>query len=106
MHLLDSFAVIAVQHNSGTTPAPRVAASHYPPCRRTPAAEPHASGEKKTERVPTGYRVNAHAHTVVLTKKLRLRHSPWPCSFFRTAEWPRGLKFPLRLSPPVEDERR
>lgn len=52
---------------------------------------------KETERVPTGYCINAHSHAdgiVVLIKKLQLCHLPRLCSLFRTAEWPRGLKFP------------
>lgn len=37
VHLLDSFAVIALQHNSGTTLVPRVSALHYPPCPLNPS---------------------------------------------------------------------
>lgn len=52
---------------------------------------------KETERVPTGYCINAHSHAdgiVVLIKKLQLCHLPRLGSLFRAAEWPRGLKFP------------
>lgn len=103
VHLLDSFAIIALQHNSGTLEE-RVSALHYTPTiLNLWLLITHKW--KEMERAPSGHRVHADG-VVVFIKKPWLCHSPWRCSFFRTAEWQRGLKFPPRLSSPSGDEGR
>lgn len=99
VHLLDTSAVIALQHNSGTTlVVPRVSALHYPPppgpvpCKAWPL---NTHKWKEMQRVPTGHRTQPIA---VLIKRLWLCHASWWCLLFRTTEQPRGLKFPLVLS--------
>lgn len=108
LHLLDSFAVIALQHNRDDTRSSSVSVTLSPRSPKPPAAE-HRQMESNGESA-NGLSI-AHVRTcadgvVVFIKKPWLRHLPWRCSFFRTAEWQRGLKFPLRLSSPVGDEGR
>lgn len=64
VHLLDTFAIIALQHNSGTTLAvPRVSALHYPSCPLTKTLtaehtqmERDGEGAKRLSHTCTGRR--------------------------------------------------
>lgn len=69
MHLLDPFAFIAVQHNSGTTLAPRVSTLHYPPCLRTRAAE-------RTQMERNGESANRLSHKCTRTHSCAHREAP------------------------------
>lgn len=61
LHLLGSFAIIALQHNSWPTLAAQVSPLHYPPCLFTSATE-YTHKWKETARVPKGYCSNSRTH--------------------------------------------
>lgn len=85
----------------GTSHAvPRVSALHY-------HVNVHTNGEGWIERQQAVAQMHKHTDGIVaFIKELWLCRSPWLCSFVHSAEWHRGLNFPVPLGSPVRDERR
>jgi len=106
VHLFDRFAVIALQHNPGTSHGvPQVSALHYPV---KSGSGSHTNGKRwKGRQLAVAYMHKlTDGGVVVFIKERWLCVLPWLCSFSHSAEWRRGPSSPLLLGSPVGDEGR